>query len=80
MYWITALATYLFSFLAGFGIGQITVGFTFVFIILAIAHSFNWIKNGMHYMAFLVSGLVIGGLAITYVDDALLFFPFVLLG
>lgn len=79
MYWGAALCTYIFSFLGGFSIGQLTVGLTFVFIVLAIAHSFNLVKSGIYYVAFLVLGLVIGGITVVYVDDAWLFFPFSIL-
>ncbi|SEQ91277.1 hypothetical protein SAMN05216232_3679 [Virgibacillus subterraneus] len=79
MYWVSALCTYIFSFLGGFSIGQLTVGLTFVFIVLALAYSFNWVKSGLHYVAFLVLGFVIGGIMVVYVDDAWLFFPFSIL-
>ncbi len=79
MYWVAALCTYIFSFLGGFSIGQLTVGLTFVFIVLALAYSLNWVKSGLHYVAFLVFGFVIGGIMVVYVDDAWLFFPFSIL-
>src|SRR5690625_7733168 len=44
-YWLSALSIYIFSFLGGFSIGQITVGLTFIPLILAIGHSFQWIKS-----------------------------------
>lgn len=44
-YWISAIAIYVFSFLAGFSIGQITVGLTFIPLTLVIGHSFGWIKK-----------------------------------
>ncbi|SFB28641.1 hypothetical protein SAMN04488072_11340 [Lentibacillus halodurans] len=75
MYWAAALSNYIFSFLAGFSIGQLTVGLTFVFLMLAIAHSFNRIKNRLHYMGFLLSGLVIGALLLIFVKSWL-FWPF----
>ncbi|HLR60924.1 MAG TPA: hypothetical protein VK097_00610 [Lentibacillus sp.] len=75
MYWIAALSSYIFSFLAGFSVGQLTVGLTFVFITLAAAHSFHWIKSSLHYMFFLLLGLIIGALLVVFVRSWL-FFPF----
>ncbi|WP_164669848.1 hypothetical protein [Virgibacillus doumboii] len=80
LYWIAALTSYVLSFLGGFSVGQITVGFTFVFVMLAIAHSFNWVKNGLYYAGFLMLGLVIGGIMVFFVDDYWLFFPFAIFG
>ncbi|ALX48883.1 hypothetical protein [Lentibacillus amyloliquefaciens] len=75
LYWIAALSIYIFSFLAGFSIGQLTVGLTFVFITLAAAHSFNLIHNSLHYMVFLLLGVIIGALLIVLVRSWL-FWPF----
>ncbi|CAG9621275.1 hypothetical protein [Sutcliffiella rhizosphaerae] len=44
-YWIAAVAVYIFSALSGFSIGQLTVGFTFVFLALAIGYSLRLLKN-----------------------------------
>ena len=77
-YWISAIAIYIFSFLAGFSIGQITVGLTFIPLLLAIGHSLGWIKNKKHSGIFVGIGINIGFLMVTYVDDAWLFFPFML--
>ncbi len=75
-YWISAIGIYIFSFLAGFSIGQITVGLTFISLTLAIGYSLGWIKNKMHSRIFLCIGILIGFLLVFYVDDAWLFFPF----
>ncbi|WP_245902264.1 hypothetical protein [Gracilibacillus dipsosauri] len=52
-YWVSAVGIYVFSFLAGFSIGQMTVGLTFIPLTLAIGYSFGWIKNKMHSIIFL---------------------------
>lgn len=78
-YWISAIGIYTFSFLAGFSIGQMTVGLTFIPLVLVIGHSFGWIKNKIHSIIFLCLGIFIGFLMVLYVDDAWLFFPFLFL-
>jgi hypothetical protein len=75
-YWISAIGIYIFSFIAGFSIGQITVGLTFIPLTLAIGYSFGWIRNKIHSSIFLCLGILIGFLMVLYVDDAWLFFPF----
>jgi hypothetical protein len=79
LYWISAIGIYIFSFLAGFSIGQITVGLTFIPLTLAIGFTLGWIKNKMDSILFLCLGILIGFLMVLYVDDAWLFFPFWLL-
>lgn len=76
LYWISAVGIYIFSFLAGFSIGQMTVGLTFIPLTLAIGYSFGWIKNKIHSIIFLCIGILIGFLMALYVDDAWLYFPF----
>ncbi len=76
LYWISAVGIYTFSFLAGFSIGQITVGLTFIPLTLAIGYSFGWIKNKISNIIFISIGILIGFLMVLYVDDAWLFFPF----
>ena len=78
-YWGSAIGIYIFSLLAGFSIGQIMVGLTFIPLALAIGHSLGWIKNKIHSSIFLCIGILIGFLIVFYVDDAWLFFPFWLL-
>ncbi|UOQ50046.1 hypothetical protein MUN88_08285 [Gracilibacillus caseinilyticus] len=75
-YWVSALAMYLFSYIAGFSIGQLTVGFTFIPLALAIGHSFSWIKNTSHSMMFLCLGMAAGFILVFYVDNYWLFLPF----
>lgn len=74
LYWISALGTYIFSFIAGFSIGQLTVGLAFIPLTLAIGHYFEWIKNRMHGFIFLFLGIVIGVLMTVYVGNVL-FYP-----
>ena len=73
-YWISAISIYIFSFLAGFSIGQMTVGLTFVPLVMAIGHSFGWIKNKTHSLIFLCSGFIIGFLMVKFIGN-LLFYP-----
>jgi hypothetical protein len=75
-YWIAAIGIYIFSFLAGFSIGQLTVGFTFIPLALAMGFTFGWIKSKVHRIMFICLGIIIGILSVLFVDDAWLFFPF----
>jgi hypothetical protein len=75
-YWFAAIGIYIFSFLAGFSIGQLTVGLTFIPLILAIGYTFGWIKSKVNWIIFLCLGILIGLLMVIYVDDAWLFFPY----
>ncbi|WP_206747171.1 hypothetical protein, partial [Mycobacteroides abscessus] len=47
-YWYAALGVYIFSLIAGFSIGQITVGFTFVLLALAIGYSLIRPQKGIY--------------------------------
>ena len=75
-YWISALGIYLFSFIAGFSIGQLTVGLTFIPLLLAIGFSFDWIKTKANYLWTAGSGILIGIIVVAFVDDRYTFFPF----
>lgn len=74
LYWISTFGIYIFSFLAGFSIGQMTVGLTFIPLALAIGYTFGWIKNKKQSIIFLVIGIFIGLLMIMYVGNWL-FYP-----
>jgi hypothetical protein len=74
-YWVSALGIYLFSFIAGFSIGQLTVGLTFIPLALAIGHTFRWIRTKVHSIIFVSLGIIFGVLMVLFVDDAWLFFP-----
>ncbi|MDQ0888905.1 hypothetical protein QFZ81_003993 [Paenibacillus sp. V4I9] len=74
LYWISAIGIYIFSLLAGFSIGQLTVGLTFIPLTLAIGYSLGWIKNKVHSIIFLCLGTLIGFLMVIYVGN-LLFYP-----
>jgi len=78
LYWTAAIGIYVFSFISGFSIGQITVGFTFVPLALAIGYTFNVIKNKIHFITFLGIGFLVGLLVVSFVDDSWLFFPITL--
>lgn len=79
LYWIATIGIYFFSFITGFSIGQITVGFTFVLLALAIGYSFKLIKNKLHFTTCLGVGFLVGFFMIAFVDDSWLFFPISLL-
>ncbi|WP_246629013.1 hypothetical protein [Mesobacillus maritimus] len=74
-YWISAISIYIFSFIAGFSVGQLTIGLTFIPFILALAYTFGWIKTRIHNVMFVSLGILIGVLMVLFVDDAWLFFP-----
>ncbi|WP_449537583.1 hypothetical protein [Ferdinandcohnia sp. Marseille-Q9671] len=75
-YWGAALSSYIFSFLAGFSIGQLTVGLPFICLILAIGYSFKWIRTKVQALLSLGIGILIAYVLVIYVDDAYLFYPF----
>ncbi|WP_066319255.1 hypothetical protein [Bacillus sp. FJAT-29814] len=76
LYWIASLSAYIFSFIAAFSIGQITVGLVFIPLTLAIGYSLHLIRNKMQAAVFMILGIFIGAIMVLYVDDAWLFFPF----
>ncbi|WP_228552324.1 hypothetical protein [Gracilibacillus salitolerans] len=75
-YWISAIGIYIFSFLAGFSIGQLTVGLTFIPLVLAIGYTFDWIKNKVQILIVLSLGGLIGFVMVFFVDNKWVFFPF----
>lgn len=79
LYWISAVGIYIFSFLAGFSIGQFTIGLTFIFLSIAIGYTFGRIKGKVDYSIFGGAGILLGFLIVTFVDDYWTFLPFWLL-
>ena len=79
-YWISAIGIYIFSFLAGFSIGQVTVGLTFIPLTLAVGFTFGRINNKVDSIFFLSSGILIGFLMVIYVGSWLFYPLFRLLG
>jgi hypothetical protein len=75
LYWISAVGIYVFSFIAGFTIGQITISFTFVFLSLAIGYALGRIKGKAHYVLFAGVGIITGFLMIVFVGSWV-FLPF----
>lgn len=75
-YWISAIAIYIFSFISGFSIGQLTVGLTFIPLVLAIGLTFGWIKRKSEYVISAGLGAVIGVIVVLFIDDYWTFFPF----
>jgi hypothetical protein len=78
-YWVATISIYIFSFIAGFSIGQITVGLTFVLLALAIGSSFKLIKNRYKMTICVGVGILVGTLMVIFVDDYWLFLPFSIL-
>jgi hypothetical protein len=75
LYWIGAIGIYIFSLIAGFTIGQITVGLTFVLLALAIGYSFNLVKNKLNLTTCVGLGFLFGVLMVFYADHYWLFYP-----
>lgn len=75
LYWISALSIYVFSFIAGFTIGLLTVGFTFVFLSLAIGYSLGRIKGKVNYSLFAGAGIIAGFLMVVLLRSWV-FLPF----
>jgi hypothetical protein len=77
-YWTAAIACYIFSFIAGFSIGQVTVGFTFVLLVLAIGYTLRLIRNKSQLITIFSFGLLVGIIMVIYIDDYWLFYPLTL--
>nr|WP_208589595.1 hypothetical protein [Gracilibacillus suaedae] len=75
-YWISAIGIYIFSFLAGFSIGQLTVGLTFIPLVLAVGYTFGWIKNKAQILMVSSIGVLIGIIMVFFVDNKWVFLPF----
>ncbi|MBP1994889.1 hypothetical protein [Paenibacillus eucommiae] len=75
LYWISALGVYMFSIIAGFTIGQFTVGLTFVFLTLAVGSSLRMLKGKLRSTLIVGCGFVLGICMVVFVDDKWLFFP-----
>jgi hypothetical protein len=76
LYWISAAGIYIFSFLAGFTIGQFTVGLTFIFLSLAVGYSLGRIKGKAQYSLFAGAGIIIGFIMVAFVSNYWVFLPF----
>jgi hypothetical protein len=76
LYWISAIGIYVFSFIAGFSIGQLTVGLTFIPLTLAIGFSVGWIKGKTEYLLSVLVGILLGVIFVMFVDDYYTFYPF----
>lgn len=79
-YWWAALSSYLCSFLGGFSIGLYLLSLTFVLLFLALGHSLRLLRAPWHSACAVGLGLGFWWLAVLKMDDALLYFPFRLLG
>lgn len=75
-YWVSALGIYVFSFIAGFSIGQLTVGLTFIPLALAIGYSLGWINWKSDYLLTVGVGILIGVISVMVIDDYYIFSPF----
>jgi len=75
-YWLAGLLMYIVSFLAIWSIGLYLLVVTFVLFMLAIAHSFGWVKKGWQNIPFAIIGIILWYLSITFIDDYWLFLPF----
>ncbi|WP_042463270.1 hypothetical protein [Neobacillus dielmonensis] len=78
-YYLAAIAIYIFSLIASWSIGQITVGLTSIFLALAIGYSLNLIKTRLQITICSGIGMLIGLFVVFFIDDAYLFFPLQLL-
>lgn len=73
-YWLAAIGMYVFSFLSGFSIGQLTVGLTFIPLTLAIAHSIGLVQRRTERAIFFTVGFMIGLCVVIFVRQ-LVFYP-----
>lgn len=78
-HWGTVAVMYVASFLGSFSIGLYLLVVAFVSLALAVGHSLGRIKRWQHSAVAMLLGVVAWGVLVTYVDDAVLFFPLRLL-
>jgi len=78
-YWGAALSSYVCSFLGSFSIGLYMLSLTFIFLSLAVGHSFQLIRTRWHSVSAVAISLGLWALAITTIDDSVLFYPCMLL-
>ncbi|WP_088006975.1 hypothetical protein [Indiicoccus explosivorum] len=78
-YWLAVGSLYIFSMLAGFSYGQLTIAFVLILFLLAIGSSIKPIKNGLQFAAWFGAGILVSFFAVSYVDDRWLFFPMTLI-
>lgn len=76
LYWVSTFGIYFFSFLAGFSIGQLTVGLTFIPLSLALGYSFNWIKSKRSFYIVIITAALFGFIIVLF-NGNLLFSPFI---
>ena len=76
MYWLAGLIMYIVSFLGSWSIGLYLLVIPFVLWILALAHSFGWVKKGWQNLPLAIVGIILWYLSITNIDDSWLFLPF----
>ncbi|WP_010676566.1 hypothetical protein [Bacillus timonensis] len=78
-YWVAAISIYVFSFVGGFSVGQLTVGIVVICLTLAIGYTFKWIRTKTQSLLALGIGVITAYIMVVYIDDAYLFYPFLLL-
>ncbi|AQQ55054.1 hypothetical protein B0X71_08440 [Planococcus lenghuensis] len=74
-YWIAVGSLYVFSMLSGFSLGQLTIAFVLVLLLLAIGSTVKLMKNATQFTAWLGAGILFSVVMMSYVDDRWLFFP-----
>lgn len=77
IYWLAGLVMYIVSFLGIWSIGLYLLVIPFVLWLLALAHSFGWVKKGWQNAPFVIIGIILWYVSITNIDDYWLFLPFV---
>lgn len=78
-YWWAALSSYVCAFLSSFSIELYILSLTFILLSLALGHSFRLVRTLRHAILASVIGLAVWFLAVTLIDDSVLFLPFRLL-
>jgi hypothetical protein len=74
-YFILSLCIYLFSFLAGFSIGLLTVSVAFILFALGIATLFNWNKKIWQSFVVGLIGFCTWLILVITIDDVYIFYP-----
>lgn len=74
-YILSAVGSYVFSFLSGFSIGLLTLIFTFISLSLLAGKVLGLIKNKKHLVLCALTGSVLWAVSIYSIDDYWLFLP-----
>lgn len=75
-FWLAGLCFYITSFLGAWSIGLYLLVLPILLWIFALACTINWIQKKRQYGYFAILGIAIWLVAVIYIDDYFLYYPF----